>query len=61
MSEIYTINLAEPFIDVYRWTFDHYQPFPDRFTLQLRPSAAFRRTKMAPAKLQAWPQVIKRT
>ena len=33
MSEIDTINLPEPFIDVYHWTFDHYQPFPDRFTL----------------------------
>ena len=55
MSEIDTINLPEPFIDVYRWTFDHYQPFPDRFTLQLRQSAAFRKSKMAPGKFQAWP------
>ena len=54
MSEIDTINLPGPFIDVYRWTFDHYQPFPDRFT-QLRQSAAFRKSKMAPGKLQAWP------
>ena len=45
MSEIDTINLPEPFIDVYRWTFDHYQPFPERFTLQLRQSAAFRKSK----------------
>ena len=59
MSETDTINLPEPFIDVYRWTFDHYQPFPDRFTLQLRQSAAFRKSKMAPGKFQAWPPSYK--
>ena len=59
MSEIDTINLPEPFIDVYRWTFDHYQSFPDRFTLQLRQSAVFRKSKMAPGKFQAWPPSYK--
>ena len=61
MSEIDTINLPEPFIDIYRWTFDHYQPFPDRFTLlQLRQSAAFGNQKWRPESCQHGLRVIKR-
>ena len=64
MSEIDTINLPEPFIDVYRWTYDHYQPFPDRFTLQLRQSLnqlLFGNQKWRPESYKHGLRVIRRT